>query len=301
MTPGHAHPSLAAPPHHVTRLRLFIDLQHGLGNRLRALSSAAVIAQACDRQLVVIWVPDHHCGARMGDLFDHDQPLIETAQAAALMRDSAARVYNYMEIEPGSRHLEPVLADPVGGDVYVRSAYTLVSPLLMPARERTWLWAMRPSRAVRDLLGRGLRGADLAVHVRMATGPAFDHLRHEAPDNWPAHRHRELVAWREKSHISRFIARLDQLETMGERGRIFAAADLPASYAALADRYGSRLHWLPRDLHDRSAPQQQHALADMLLLASAGRFLASSWSSFSDMAQRLARPGRPVELSGRDF
>ena len=83
------------------RPRLFIDLQHGLANRLRALASAAVIAQKTGRELVVIWRPDAHCEARAGDLLQLPWPVIET-DAADTLRARAAREYNYMEIEPGA-------------------------------------------------------------------------------------------------------------------------------------------------------------------------------------------------------
>ena len=47
--------------------------------------------------------------------------------------------------------------------------------------------------------------------------------------------------------------------------------------------------------------QLQYALADMILLTATDRFLASTWSSFSDITARLMRPERPYEKSGIDF
>jgi hypothetical protein len=97
------------------------------------------------------------------------------------------------------------------------------------------------------------------------------------------------------------MARIDALTAQGAAGPIFLAADLPETYQAFRDRYGARLRFLPRDCFDRSARQQQHALADMLLLGRAGRMLGSTWSSFTDMARRLAPTPLTVEMSGRDF
>ncbi|GAB0497777.1 hypothetical protein MMPV_009114 [Pyropia vietnamensis] len=52
------------------RVRLLVvHAAYGLGNRLRALGSAAAYAAATGRELVVVWVPDVHLGARLGDLF----------------------------------------------------------------------------------------------------------------------------------------------------------------------------------------------------------------------------------------
>lgn len=280
---------------------LFIDTQHGLSNRFRAIASAACIAKASGRELVVIWRPDHHCEARIGDLLDYDGLLVETDAAAEQIQRVAARTYNYMEIEPGSQFREPVDPRETQGDVYVRSAYTLESPLFDAEQETQFLRDLVPNAQVLDLVHRVERPADIAAHIRMATGPAFDHLSFEAPSNWPPERHQELTEWRKKSDVSKFTARLDQMLARHPEQSLFVAADLPATYAALIDRYGERVRYLPRDLYDRSPRQLQYALADLILLTAAPMFLASHWSSFSDIAQRLARPGRRVERSGIDF
>lgn len=294
--------ALAAPSRAGRRSTLFIDVQHGLCNRLRALVSAAAIAERTNRHLVVIWRPDAHCEASIDALLNYAGPVIADESAEAI-REAAAKVYNYMEVEPGARFEEPILSEdrPPQGDIYIRSAYSLTGPHVDFELEQRMLRSLRPSDAVLDLV-RGIPPvADVAVHIRMGTGPAFDHLSFEAPDNWPEARHREITEWREKSHVARFVARLDTLLETRPKATIFAAADLSSTYDILGERYGDRLRHLPRDLYDRSPRQLQYALADLMLLASARHFLASTWSSFSDVAQRLAQPGRPAEQSGVDF
>ncbi|WP_212525601.1 hypothetical protein [Actibacterium sp. MT2.3-13A] len=294
---------LQTPTYLSRRPRLFIDVQHGLCNRLRAMASAASIAARTGRELVVIWRPDHHCAARLSDLLAYDGPVIEDG-TAELCRRHAAAVWNYMEIEPGSCFQAPILAGDDqhdGQDVYIRSAYTLNSPHRRLADEQRFLRALRPTGPVLELVA-GVRHPNrVAAHVRMGTGPAHDHLSYESPENWPAHRHAELTAWRQKSHARHFMTRIDALIAEGRAETIFLAADLPETYTQFAERYGARLAFLPRDRFDRSVRQLQYALADLLLLTAADLFLASSWSSFSELAQRLARPGRPFEQSGRDF
>lgn len=88
---------------------------------------------------------------------------------------------------------------------------------------------------------------------------------------------------------------------MQDAQTIFVAADLAGTYDTLTECYGARIRFQPRNLYDRSAQQMQSALADMILLTAAPLFLASGWSSFSDVAQRLAKPGRRPEQSGVDF
>lgn len=291
-------PRLEAAP----RPRLFLEAQHGLCNRLRAMASGAAIAEATGRELVVIWRPDHHCQCDISDLLDYPGPVI-TDDTADLCRRFSDRVYNYMEIEPGAVFEEPVLAqspDPAG-DVYVRSAYTLVSPHANFDVEQRFLRGLIAAAPVQDLVNTVRHPNDVALHIRMATGPAFDHLSYESPENWPEDRHTEMLHWRAKSQPEVFEARLDALIAAGEIETVFLAADLPGTYDRFQARYGDRVAYLPRQLYDRSARQLQYALADLLLLTEAKRLLASNWSSFSDVAQRLAYPGRPVEQSGKDF
>lgn len=297
-----AAPVFPDAPH---RPRLFADVQHGLCNRLRVMASCAAVAAATGRELVVIWVPDHHCAARLDELIAYDGPVIEDAGIAALCRRFSAHVYNYLEIEPGAVWAAPVLPDePPGagqGDVYIRSADTLRGPHRTLAAEQRFLRALVPTDPVRALVD-GVRHPNaVALHVRMATGPGYDHLAHESPANWPEARHRELTEWRRKSHADAFAARLDALIREGRADTVFLAADLAQTYDRFEARYGDRVAMLRRDLFDRSSRQLQYALADLILLTSAELFLASTWSSFSDVAQRLARPGRRMERSGQDF
>ncbi len=298
MTSPFVRPAGAEP----TRPRLFLDAQHGLCNRLRAMASGAAIAEATGRELVVIWRPDHHCYCQVGDVLDYPGMVIED-DTADLCRRFAQRVYNYMEIEPGAAFEEVVLpeTEDIQGDIYIRSAYSLISPHVDFAVEQRFLRALVPSTPVRDLVASVRHPNAVALHIRMATGPGYDHISYESPENWPAERHAEMLFWREKSQPAAFQARLDRLTEEGRAETLFLAADLPETYARFAARYGDRLVYLPRDVYDRSARQLQFALADLILLTQADLLLASTWSSFSDMAQRLAPFGRAVEQSGQDF
>ena len=331
--PGPRPASLPAPQGvpGLRRAQLFIDARHGLGNRLRAVASAAAIAAHTGRELVIIWEPDAHCAARFTDLFRYDGPVIETP-FPRLFALAGGRLWNYMEIEPGAEKDAPVLADeaPAGslaqtaagtgarasgpaasaafdraaagrGDVYVRSAYPLVSPHAAWPAQRAFLQGLRPVPEVAEMLASVAAPSRVSAHVRMASGPGYEHLPWESPAGWTPAGHAKLIAWRAKSHARHFMARLDALVAEGAADTIFLAADLPETYDAFRDRYGARLRCLPRAVHDRSVEQLRHALADMLLLGRAERFLGSTWSSFSDMACRLAPAPLRVEMSGRDF
>lgn len=291
--------ALPSPRILLSHPRMFIDVQHGLSNRLRAWASASAIAARTGHVPVLIWCPDAHCEARVGALLDYEGPLIETPQEAACARAASAQVYNYMEIEEGAQFDAPVM--PRAGDVYIRSAYTLVSPHHDAAHAARLLRALRPAAPVRALVRAVRRPNAVAAHVRAAGNPGQTLAPYDGPENWPAHRHAELEAWRAKSQPERFIDRLEALVAQGRAQSIFLAADRAETYDLFTRTFGDRLVWLERDLYDRSARQIQYALADLILLGAADRLLASTWSSFSDLAGWLIRPGAQVEQSGRDF
>ncbi len=291
---GPAAPQISSP-----RRKLFIDTQHGLGNRLRAMASAAVIADATDREVVVVWQPDHHCDGRIFDLFDYPGAVIETTFVDAA-RSKGMSVFNYMEVEDGADKDGPVVLDPTR-DAYARSAYVLNNPHTSWDLENRWLQNLTPTASVLDLVNRVRQPNDLSAHVRMEAGAGLDHNTYDSQENWTEEGHRLLHEWRAKSHFSHFMKRIDALIEQGAARHIFLAADRPETYEEFLGRYGDRVAFLSRDVYDRSATQLRYALADAILLSSAPRMLGSTWSSFSELAMRLSKSKMTVEMSGRDF
>lgn len=278
---------------------LFVDAQHGLGNRLRAIASAAAVARAEARELVIVWRPDAHCDCRFEDLFDYDGEVRDSDHPDASAARGAA-VFNYMEIEPGAQKDRPVEAAP-GQDIYFRSAFVMNHPAAQWRAENAFLQSLRPVAAVLDLVNSVRTPNDVSLHVRMASGPKYETLPWESPKNWSARSHQLIAEQREKSHVSRFEARLDALIAAGRADTVFIAADLPEIYDRLSARYGERATWLPRKVNDRSLRQLRYGLADALLLGRSRLLLGSTWSSFTELAMRLAPLDVPAEMSGTDF
>lgn len=281
------------------RPKLFIDAQHGLGNRLRAMASAGAIAAATGRELVIIWQSDAHCRSHFEDLFEPSGSVLNQGfhtECAQL----GINLINYMEVEPGSAKNAPVDVGAIR-DIYLRSAYPFVSPFSTWDSENAWLHRLRPNPVVLDLAASVRNENALAMHIRMEGGFADEHLPYESPGNWTEAAHLEIDHWRKRSHFSYFQTRLDQLIAQGHADTVFLASDTPSVYDAFTTRYGSRVASLRRDVTDRSTKALVHALADALLLSRASRLLGSQWSSFTELAFRLARKPIDVELSGRDF
>ena len=289
------HPPVAVIP----KRKLYIDAQHGLGNRLRAIGSAAAIAEAADMELVIVWESDVHCECQFTDLFEYDGPVVRQS----FVRDAAARgidLYNYMPIEEGAAKSAAIRLDGTS-DVYVRSAFVLNSPHSNWTSENRFLHRLTPVEAVRQLVASVRQPCDLAAHVRMEAGAGRDDNDYDRPENWREEDHRLIHEWRAKSHYSNFINRIDALMKDGGVDRLFLAADLPETYDVFKERYGRRLVCLPRSLYDRSLEQLRYALADAIILSRTKLLLCSTWSSFSELAMRLAQEEIKVEMSGEDF
>jgi len=295
--PGTAPYSAAlAPPR---RDRLFIDAQHGLGNRLRAIGSAAAVAQATGREVVLVWQPDHHCQARITDLFRYDGAVIAESFLPRAAADGLS-VLNCMEIEPGATRGAALVLTP-GRDAYVRSAYVIAHPASTWDSENRLLHRLQPAPAVADLMAGAAPHRDIGLHVRMEGAPGSDTASYDAARNWTPEGHAAINHWRGQSHHARFMARLDALLADRPDARVFLAADLPATYRAFAETYGDRVAGLDRTLFDRSAQQAQYGLADILLLARCRHLLGSNWSSFTEAALRFSTTIKAHERAGVEF
>ena len=284
--------------HSFQKRYVYVDAQHGLGNRIRAIGSAAAIAEKSGRELIIVWEPDHHCECRFSDLFDYNGLVIEKSFTGKTSKNMD--VYNYMEIEAGSSKDKEIVIDN-NKDLYLRAAYTFNSPLSDWESENKFIKQLTPTSEIEAMVnGLDLTNA-IAAHVRMEAGASLDYNTYDSVENWTQEGHDQLHFWREKSHYSHFIKRIDQLFAEQPNLKLFLATDLPENYQAFEDYYGDKLIFLKRDVYDRSKEQIQYGLADAILLSKSQKLLGSTWSSFSELAMRMSDTLLSIEMSGEDF
>lgn len=277
--------------------RLYVDVQHGLGNRLRAFASAACIAQQSNRELIVIWKPDHHCDCNFRDLFHYDG---EVVTEPPRFDADKTQTYNYMEIEHGSCKDQYItLNDSL--DLYVKSAYVINNELSSWDKENAILQQLHPVDSVMELVDAIDMKNRVAIHVRMEGAKGLDQNSYDSSENWLEQSHRQINEWRGKSHYGEFMKRIDKLIEQNPDLKLFLAADMKGTYAVFAEKYGDKLAYLARDDYDRSAKQLRYGLADAILLSRCNLLLGSTWSSFTELAQRLSTTIKRVEMSGIDF
>ena len=280
------------------RDRVYIDAQHGLGNRLRAIASAAAIAESLDRELVIVWEPDHHCDCHFEDLFDYRGHVMTTGFLSDARE--CMDVFNYMTAELGSEK-DALVVPQKGKDLYLRSAYVINNELSDRKRENQFIRELKVTAPVEELVKSVDTSHCVGVHVRMEAAKGLDHHSYDSEKNWTSEEHSLLRDWRGKSHYSHFIKHIDKLIDREPDLRLFVAADRSETYQVFKRSYDSRLTFLERSAFDRSKDQLQYALADAILLSQCNRLIGSTWSSFSELAQRLSKGYSSIDMSGVDF
>lgn len=287
-------------PHRGKRY-LIVNPISGLGNRLRATCSAAVLAERMRRELIIVWLPDVHLDANMSDLFD-------TSGLSVLNQDI------YEQLSPDntiSYDFDTLPQVPIRGHyasyIYVKSAFRLNGEgkklHVTEAAFKRCIRKLRPNRVVEELHGRlrsatQLRAKTVGVHVRM-----LGELELDVPDlnRVPAEKQhiepgiQNIVRYeRAKCNASffkkpmkrlslhedvHFFVSLDSLEawsTLNRMSNEFSISLLNEASFAMCNT-GMR----------RSAFCAQHALAEMLTLSDMDYFLYSSWSSFSEIISAM--------------
>ncbi|KAK1868428.1 hypothetical protein I4F81_010916 [Pyropia yezoensis] len=187
------------------RVRLaVVHAAYGLGNRLRAVGSAAAYAAATGRELVVVWVPDEHLDAPMGDL---DYAAWDGAWAAW-------RFFNYMVDAPdgagGGKDLP--IAVPPTAHLYWQSAYVMVTDagLTNWTAANAALRSLPPhpavAAAVAGVAGRVAVGRLGGAHVRCLNLTADIPAIANATAEYGAAGAAALAHWRGKSGPAVFAA-----------------------------------------------------------------------------------------------
>lgn len=229
-----------------------------LCNRLRALVSAFNIAQATQRQLVIIWVPDMHCEARFTDLFRLNFLLadvkVRDSQPACWMLLSRSTAWGAETPAPHN-----TITTETKRTLTTRRRATSTSASTAPGPRTTCFskTSRRSSKSRREVFQfeRQLLAALaklVGVYIRMGQANyAFEDTSH-----YSAAAHASITKWRSASHWSVFADHTTKHPTQ----LFLACAD---NEEAL-----SQLLTLPNVVTvPRSLEQVRSALVDLILLS----------------------------------
>lgn len=296
-----------------SKKKLFINTKNGLGNRLRALASAYIVAKEVGRQLVIIWVPDEHCEAKFTDLFKlnflfKDVILVENFKKDKSLDISKAIQYNIEENENRVIYdyfssKNKYIDDTIPQDIYIISACILNNKYTNWAKECTFLRSLETvddiaNNIYKYIIENNIYNA-IGVHIRM--GQNSSEHSYEDISRYSKEEKESVCKWRTSSHWTVFLREMDNILEKNPNQKFFVCCDNEEAYKnILSDpKYQKCIFYTKKNVYDRSLEQIKSGLIDLILLSKTQYILGSNWSSFSEMALRLS--GKQMKLAGVDF
>lgn len=245
--------------------------RHGLGNRVRVVLGARSLARLEGRRFFYTWHTGREFGGRFDDLWEVDDTVVARLTTRVLARRYPLRDEKLTWIDQKAR-LERV--------------WQIKTPhaLHLPDEAKPWeaeLQAMNPVEPIRarvhEFFEAHLRGEPyIGVMVRAHPNSHAVTLA-ESPVSWYLERMRQL---RQRHPNIRFFVSADTAEAQA-----FVIDAIPGSFGlSEKGRYNSR-------------DGLRSSVADLYLLAGSAHVLAPHYSSFPELAQKLAGPGLALETS----
>lgn len=292
--------------------KLFIHTRNGLGNRLRALASAYVIAKETGRKLHVVWIPDHHCQAKFSDLFSINDLFIEviiietwTDYNKYLEIDifiyenednSSKAIYNY------EKNKNKYIDDTIDEDIYIVSACTLNNKHTNWSKECQIIKQFEPISEIKDIITKFSLNNQveetIGIHIRM--GQSEQKYSYENISFYSAKDKESIRKWRSGSHWSIFTREMENILSKNPNQKFFLCCDSEESYQEIKNSpYQNNIVYFEKVHFDRSTEQIKSALIDLVLLSKTKYIMGSNWSSFTEVAHRLS--GRGLKLASIDF
>lgn len=283
--------------------KIIIEPKNGLGNKLRAVASAAVIAQAQNRNLLIVWIPDVHYQAKFNEHFDDSQLCVVSKPIPGQVP-----IANIAPTSKGgcNSFAKPIDFQTILNDIYIVSA-TIISDISTTwAKECKWIqnhiqplsWIQKKIDYFKNLFG--IRKT-IGVHIRM--GQEASKYAFEDWSNYSAAQRKEATQNRGECHYTHFMAEMEKHWARDPNQRFFLCADSEQIYKEFErkypQRYGNYIVHTEKDSWDRSSGQLTNAVIDVFLLSMCSEVYGSAWSSFTELAQRLGQPR--VKVAGRDF
>lgn len=249
-------------------------IRHGLGNRVRVVLGARSLARLESRRLFYTWNTGREFGSRFDELWEINDPVVRRSTARILERRFPFRDEKLAWITDSVRQ------DRVW---QIRTPHALHLPDTAIPWEQE-LQGLRPVSTIRnrvdEFFDSQLRG-DPYVGVMVRAHPrSHEATLRESPISWYLDRMNQL---REKFPDIRFFVSADTIEAQRH------VLESVSECVALSDKGGYN-----------SVAGLQASVADLYLLAGSTHILAPHYSSFPQLAQKLAGSSLTLETSHTD-
>lgn len=275
---------------------LVIVCVSGLGNRIRALASASVLARHSNRELVVVWERDMHLDATFQELFldthMHVLPSDTTRSIYGLSRD------NTLFLDLGAKSVTiPVKSKK---HIHVTSGFRLFSTRGRP-RDKDFRRELRQLQLALPLYTEYHNW--LAQHPTLQTAVGV-HIRnlHDLSIDVPGYKvavgdskqmkFQKVVSFeRSKCDEIFFFAKMKEIVLREPNASFFLVSDTLSTVTKARALFGEHVMTFSDSTFEACQSDQRrktkcirHALMEMFMLGETRRILYSSWSSFSEVA-----------------
>eukprot|EP00890_Picochlorum_soloecismus_P003917 jgi/Picsp_1/4526/NSC_06747-R1_possible glycosyltransferase len=270
---------------------LILHAMHGLGNRLRALASALALSRLHDMKIILVWPWDEHMKANFTSLFIRPREVCHVVESLQVeynqeLFQSHVKVYDYMDEKVKNSYI-PI----IDGTrfIYVRSAYILNAQGLKDDLINDALRGLVPSIKVQGIMSAIKLPRKymhiLGVHIRAASISEETHsLPKDAYSN-EGRRYIEEFRSATRDAVPLFIQQAKNILKENPKIFMYISSDIDIDPLILAGMPHAQLK-VP--CKSRELRCIQIALADLMLLGKSKIFLGSFWSSFSEVAARIA-------------
>jgi len=303
--------------------KFIIEAKNGLGNKLRAIASAAVISKKQNRNLIIVWIPDIHYESKFSDHFiDENLFVISTEYRRNIEIISNNPPTEKCNINSFSKPVKYTS----NNDIYVISATVINDPCTSWHEECKWLREnIKPVAYIQNKIDnyKNLFNFQntIGLHIRM--GQNSDEYAFEDWSTYSSEQLKSVSKYRNKSHYNYFMEEIDKIWYNYPNQTFLLCADDNKIYEAFRLKYAQtknknvrndkstifgannvesikNIFYIEKNVWDRSPKQIESAIIDVFLLSMCGKgILGSNWSSFTELAQRLGQ--KPLKISGRDF
>eukprot|EP00128_Syssomonas_multiformis_P003267 Colp12_sorted_trinity150504_noHs@20095 len=264
---------------------LIVDVQYGLGNRLRAYAYAKALAQKLRRKFIVVWAPDNHCQATWDDLFERDDTVLDSVPDSMLDPD-IVDIYNFMETEPGGKKDQTVNVKS-NKHIYLRTAYPVKSIYMRKMKADRILQRLRVKPEIEMEADKIFDVDDMiGIHIRMVAPDQKDVpglSKNEYSDAAKA----QMQAHRDACHYENFASKIrEKLKTNPDQV-FYISADNDDARSALKKEFGKHVVFQEGNCPDRTRECIQKALVDVLQLSRTRYIIGSNYSTFSELAASM--------------
>ena len=281
--------------------RLFVvEVYHGMGNRLRALASAAAIARLHNFSLVVVWHPDLHANVFIEELFSVWPGSLTTSVSPLnilLGMNEPVRVYDLL------RHRTNINLAP--GSIYVKSPFVITTDPAVPEHHvKTVLRTQfQVSASVQSLVNKqmsNLRTRTLiGAHIRMLVDQTQDIpgiSKETTHSDRGLHAMGDAEEQRRRCHVSYFFPKISAALANYPDSKLYVATDSPMAVDFLSSKFGAdRVISTSAETSESCNGSERRksfcvklALAESFILSRADVLFTSTWSSASEFIAQIS-------------